>query len=143
MILQIIYGFFATIGFGILFNVPKKYIIEAGFSGAIGWAGYLLMMHISKSTIAATFIASIFIGIMGEFFAKRTKNPVTIFIIPAIIPLVPGVASYKTIKALIDGKNKEALSLGILTAGIALAISSGLILVISFFRIRSQKQSWK
>lgn len=139
MILQMLYGFLATAGFGILFNVPKKHIVETGLFGAISWAGYLVMMQLYGSSVAATFIASVLIGIMGEFFARKTKNPVTIFIIPAIIPLVPGVTSYKTIKALIDGRNKEALGLAILTAGIALAISSGLILVISFFRLRRQK----
>lgn len=139
MILQMLYGFLATAGFGILFNVPKEHIVETGLSGAISWAGYLVMMQLYGSSVAATFIASVLIGIMGEFFARKTKNPVTIFIIPAIIPLVPGVTSYKTIKALIDGRNKEALGLAILTAGIALAISSGLILVISFFRLRRQK----
>ncbi len=140
MIFQILYGFLATTGFGILFNIPKRHIVEAGISGAIGWAGYLTIMRVYGSSVGATFIASVLIGIMGEFFARHTRNPVTIFIIPAIIPLVPGVTSYKAIKALLDGRNKEALELGILTAGIALAIASGLILVISFFRLRGQKQ---
>ncbi len=139
MILQILYGFLATAGFGILFNIPKDHILEAGISGAIGWAGYLFVMQLYESPIFASFIASVFIGIIGEFFAKNTKNPATIFIIPAIVPLVPGVTSYKTIKALIDGRNREALSLGILTGGLALAIASGLILVISFFRIKRQR----
>lgn len=139
MILQILYGFLSSAGFGILFNVPKKHIFEAGLSGAMGWAGYLFMMRIYASPIAATFVVSIFIGIIGEFFAIKTKNPATMFIIPAIVPLVPGVASYRTIKALIDGNNKEALEHAILTGGLAVAISAGLFFVTSFFRIGRKK----
>lgn len=139
MILQVLYGFLATIGFGILFNIPREQIKEVGFSGGIGWGGYIIIMNIYSSPVAATFVASILIGIMGEYFARRTKSPVTIFIIPAIVPLVPGITSYRAIKALIDGKNKVALELGLLTAGIAIAIASGLILVISIFRIRRQR----
>jgi len=60
-------------------------------------------MQIYSSPIAATFAASILIGIMGEIFAKKLKNPSTIFTIPGIIPLVLGITAYKTIKALIEG----------------------------------------
>lgn len=139
MVREIIYGFLATIGFSILFNVPRDHLVEAGVSGAVGWAGYLIMMNVYNSPIAATFTASVLIGIMSEYFAKRTKNPSTMFIIPAIIPLVPGLQSYQTIYALLEKKNELALSLGILTVGLALAIASGLILVISFFRIKRRK----
>lgn len=139
MILQILYGFLSSAGFGILFNVPKKHLFEAGISGAVGWTSYLIMMQIYPSPVAATFVASVFIGIMGEIFARRTKNPATIFIIPAIVPIVPGAASYRTVKAFIDGRNKEALELAILTAGLAVAISAGLFFVTSFFRIKRKK----
>lgn len=136
MILQILYGFFATAGFAFLFNVPLNSIIISGISGAISWAGYLLVIKIYPSAIAATFIASLFIGIMGEIFARKMKNPSTIFVIPGIIPLVPGAYSYRTILAIIQGNNKQAFGLGLQTIGIALAIAAGLMFVISFARIK-------
>ncbi|SNX53737.1 threonine/serine exporter family protein [Thermoanaerobacterium sp. RBIITD] len=136
MILQILYGFFATAGFAFLFNVPLNSIIISGISGAISWAGYLLVIKIYPSVIAATFIASLFIGIMGEIFARKMKNPSTIFVIPGIIPLVPGAYSYRTILAIIQGNNKQAFGLGLQTIGIALAIAAGLMFVISFARIK-------
>lgn len=136
MILQILYGFFATAGFAFLFNVPLNSIIISGISGAISWAGYLLVIKIYPSVITATFIASLFIGIMGEIFARKMKNPSTIFVIPGIIPLVPGAYSYRTILAIIQGNNKQAFGLGLQTIGIALAIAAGLMFVISFARIK-------
>lgn len=139
MILQVVCGFLAAAGFGILFNVPQNCLIASGISGAIGWLGYLVAMNIYPSSIAATFVASVLIGIVGELFAKRLKNPSTIFTIPGIIPLVPGITAYRTIKALIDSDNELALSLAITTVGMAIAISSGLIFAISFFRIRQRK----
>ena len=139
MILQVLYGFLATAGFGITFGVPTNCLVASGISGVVGWLGYMIAIKIYPSTIAATFVASVLIGIMGEFFAKRLKNPSTIFTIPGIIPLVPGITSYRTIKALIDGNNELALNLAILTVGTAMAISTGLIFAISFFRIRKRK----
>ncbi|HHV74515.1 MAG TPA: threonine/serine exporter [Thermoanaerobacterium sp.] len=136
MIQQIFFGFLATAGFAFLFNVPSDAIVVSGLSGAVGWAGYLLVMKIYPSTIAATFIASLLIGIMGEVFAQRKKYPTTIFVIPGIIPLVPGAYSYKTVLAIIQGNNKQAFDLGLQTIGIALAIAAGLMFVISFARIR-------
>ncbi|MBE0069162.1 threonine/serine exporter family protein [Thermoanaerobacterium thermosaccharolyticum] len=138
MILQILYGFFATAGFAFLFNVPFDAIVVSGLSGAIGWAGYLLSMKIYPSIVAASFIASLFIGIMGEIFAQKKKYPTTIFVIPGIIPLVPGAYSYKTVLAIIQGNNKQAFDLGLQTIGIALAIAAGLMFVISFSRIKKR-----
>lgn len=136
MIQQIFFGFLATAGFAFLFNVPIDAIVVSGLSGAVGWAGYLLVMKIYPSTVAATFIASLLIGIMGEIFAQRKKYPTTIFVIPGIIPLVPGAYSYKTVLAIIQGNNKQAFDLGLQTIGIALAIAAGLMFVISFARIK-------
>lgn len=136
MIQQVFFGFLATAGFAFLFNVPSDAIVVSGLSGAIGWAGYLFVMKVYPSTIAATFIASLLIGIMGEIFAQKKKYPTTIFVIPGIIPLVPGAYSYKTVLAIIQGNNKQAFDLGLQTIGIALAIAAGLMFVISFARIR-------
>lgn len=138
MIYQLIYGFIATAGFAILFNLPSNAIFVSGISGAIGWAGYLMMMYIYPSPILSTFIAAIFIGIMGEIFARKFKNPSTIFVIPGILPLVPGAYSYRTILAIVEGNNKQAITLGLQTIGIAIAIAAGLIIVISFARIKKQ-----
>lgn len=136
MILQLLYGFLASAGFAFLFNVPLNCIIISGISGSVGWAGYLIVIKIYPSVIAATFIASFFIGIMGEIFARKLKNPSTIFVIPGIIPLVPGAYSYRTVLAIIQGNNKQAFQYGLQTIGIALAIAAGLMFVISFARIK-------
>lgn len=136
MIFQLIYGFLATVGFAVLFNLPKNAIIVSGISGTIGWAGYLIMMYFYPSTILSTFIAAVLIGIMGEIFARKFKNPSTIFVIPGLLPLVPGAYSYRTILAIIEGNNKQAITFGLQTIGVAIAIAAGLIIVISFARIK-------
>jgi uncharacterized membrane protein YjjB (DUF3815 family) len=43
MLLRIIFSFFATGGFAIIFKTPKKSIFFAALTGALGWTIYELV----------------------------------------------------------------------------------------------------
>ena len=87
MILQIISAFFATFFFAVLFNVSKKELIYCGLVGAIGWLIYLFIFKLSNSIIFSNFISALSISIMSRILAKLRKMPISIFLIPGIIPL--------------------------------------------------------
>ena len=40
LILHFIYSFFATVGFAVVFNTPKKSLIYGGLCGGTGWTVY-------------------------------------------------------------------------------------------------------
>ena len=42
IIKQFIFSFMSTIGFAILFSIPKDSIIKSGIVGAIGWIFYYI-----------------------------------------------------------------------------------------------------
>ncbi|HHP50635.1 MAG TPA: threonine/serine exporter [Moorella mulderi] len=135
MLLQFLSALTATAGFSILFNIPPRAIGAAAFSGALGWTGYLLIREIHGSPIMATFVGALIIGMMGEVFARTLKNPTTVFVIPAMLPLVPGGSAYRTMLALMQGRESEAIFLGLQTIGMAIALAVGLVMVASFARL--------
>lgn len=135
MILQIICAFIATLGFGILFNVRDKNLFFASFGGALGWLAYLISMNISSSPMVATFIASIVISSYAEIFSRVLKNPVTLFLICALIPLVPGSGMYYTILAAVQGDVMLSLNKGIETLSVAGTIALGIITVSTLSRL--------
>lgn len=135
MFLQVVYAFFATIAFAVVFNVPKDELVSNGISGALGLFCYLYFYKLSDSKTLASFIAAIAIGICGEVYARLHKKPVTMFIVPALIMLVPGAGSYYTMISILQQKYKDALKYGIETGTIALAIAAGLLLVTSSVKI--------
>ena len=126
MVLQIICAFIATLGFGILFNVRDKNLFFASLGGALGWLAYLISMNINGSVMLSTFIASLVISIYAEIFSRVLKNPVTLFLICALIPLAPGSGMYYTILAAVQGDIMQSLNKGIETLTVAGLIALGL-----------------
>jgi len=121
----------ATIGFSLFFNIPKKSIHYAGITGAIGWTVYMYINITTEGLVFANFIAACIVAILGEVFARIDKKPVIVFVIPGIIPLVPGLGMYNTMNYFIQENYDLAISTGITTGLVAGAISLGLILVSS------------
>lgn len=135
MILQIICAFIATLGFGILFNVRDRNLFYASLGGAIGWITYLIAINLNNSVMLTTFIASVVISIYAEIFSRVLKNPVTLFLICALIPLVPGSNIYYTILSVVQGDIMQSLQKGIETLSIAGLIALGIITVSTLSRL--------
>ena len=86
------------------------------------------------SNIVGTFFASIVVGILGELFARHFKKPATVYIIPGIVPLVPGAGMYYTMLALVEKDFSLAANRGTETFFLAAAISIGIITSTSLSR---------
>lgn len=141
--LHFIYSFISTIGFSVLFNVPKKSLFYAGITGAIGWSLYVYTDNITFSASFSNFIASIMVAILGEVFARIDKKPVTVFVIPGIVPLVPGYGMYLTMINLINDNFNKAATTGIDTLFKAGSIVMGIILVSSIAKIIKKSKAKK
>lgn len=130
-----VYAFFAALGFAVLFNIPRREMLFAGISGALGWFFYELMQEAGVSIIFASFIGALFVGISAELFAKLRKQPATVFVVPGIIPLVPGYGLYFSMLNVIEQNYDEALRVGFETLMIAVIIASAIILSTTFGRL--------
>lgn len=125
----------ACISFGIVFNVPKKYLILSGIGGAIAWISYLISLKLTQSAVLACFVGALAVGLFGELSAIFKKAPVPIFIIPGIITLVPGANMYYAMLYLIKGDFAAASAQGSKALLIAGAIACGLIIMTSIFKV--------
>jgi uncharacterized membrane protein YjjB (DUF3815 family) len=127
IIKQFIFSFLSTIGFAVLFSIPKGSIIKSGIAGASGWVTFYISSMYFESHVAGTFFAAIVVGILGELLARYYKKPATVYIIPGIVPLVPGAGMYYTMLALVEKDFYTAANKGTETFFIAAAISIGII----------------
>lgn len=128
IISQFLISFFATVGFAFLFKLSKEAIFSAGIVGAVGWCVYFSSSLIFHSVISASFLGALTVGILGEIFARIEKKPATLFIIPGIIPLVPGGGLYYTMLYLIEKDFSKAATKGVESFFIAAAIAIGIII---------------
>lgn len=134
MIEQIIVAFFASLGFGIIFNIKGKKLIYAAMGGAISWFVYLFLIQNGVSTILSLFSSSIIFSIYSEICARFLKTPVTTVIVCALITLVPGAGMYYTMYETITGNVSGSLELGLNTLASAGALALGVIFVSTITR---------
>jgi len=92
---------FAALGFAILFNVPPRTLVIVWLLAAVGGLTKLLMLHFDIGVVMASFGGASVIGILSIPAAHNKHAPPLVFAIPAVIPMVPGVFTYKMILGLI------------------------------------------
>lgn len=127
--LQIVAAFIMVLSFGAMFQAPKKALFLLGLTGMISWSGFLIAQALTQNTVISTFFASLLVGISGELFARLRKQPVTVFVIAGIIPLVPGIAAYNTMLYMVKGQYIDGMKAGIDTLMMAGAIAIAIAIV--------------
>lgn len=136
LIINSIYAFFSSLGFGLIFNIKGRNLFFASLCGALGWFVYLFSAEfIVSSEDFNYFLAALCIALFSEISARKLKTPVLVFLVCGIIPLVPGGGMFYTMLETLKGNTSEALSLGCNTLMIAGSIATGLVLVSSFTKL--------
>jgi uncharacterized membrane protein YjjB (DUF3815 family) len=143
MMLPSLYAAVATLSFCILFNIKGRSMYIASFGGGLGWFIYLLFQSFQASSTTSLFFASIALGIFSEVMARVIKTPVTTFILPALIPLVPGGGMYYTMLETVQGNIYSSLEMGLETLSNAGALAVGIVFVSSITRIINHLKSKK
>lgn len=127
LLYQFILSFFASMGFGILFNAPRRALMQCGLTGAAGWLVYYIFINMDVNQILASFAGGIVLTAVSIFNSRKMKMPIVIFITCGIIPLVPGGTAYQAMRNVVLEDYQLAFSYGIEAALIASAIALGII----------------
>lgn len=129
LIIQFIFAFFGTLGFTLIFNVPLRHIPTASAVGGFGWVAYQIAMATGASIPIACFWGACIVGLTSDISARLFKEAATIFVIPGVLPLVPGAGTYNTMLAVVQGDLQKAASTGVQTLAMAGAIALGLLVM--------------
>jgi len=137
-------SFLTALGFSVLYNIPRKTMIPAGITGAIGWTSYFFLVnYLGTVDFLATIIASFLIAFASQIFARNFKTPVIIFTLPGLIPLVPGGSAYNMMRAFVEGYMNLGLEYGMSTFLTAGALALGLSLNGVVFQLFTSKSIFK
>jgi uncharacterized membrane protein YjjB (DUF3815 family) len=138
-LLQCFWAFLATAGFAVVFKAPLRDLPIAATGGALAWGTCLLSQAASGSEALAYLSASIAVGLYAETAAALLKRPASLFILCAIIPLVPGGGMYYTMFEAVSGNGELAAALGFQTLILAGSIAAGLAIASAIARIFTMK----
>ena len=138
LILGTVGSFIAIVCFAVLLECPKKYLPYAGIIGAVGGGVYLLSMEWNTEAVMASFLSALVIAFMSHTFARVLHAPVTIFLIPGILPTVPGAGMYRIIYCIMADEPGKSAYYFIQTLEIAGMIALAIFLVGTFFKVMKQ-----
>ena len=130
----------AAASFSVLLHQPRNTILVSSLVSVLGYGVFLLL----RQTTLAYFLASLLIGLSCELSARLMKRVATLFVTGAIIPLVPGVGLYRTMRFIVDGQYSQAVQTGAATllgiCGIAMAITISSVLFSAFWHSKTKKR---
>jgi uncharacterized membrane protein YjjP (DUF1212 family) len=149
---KFIFGGITSLGFALIFNTSKRAMWTVFILGATGYyIKYLLFVGCDINLIISIFTATTFVGISAMYFAHKTHTPPIIFMIPAVINMIPGLLSYEFMMGMIDWISGEkgskpsvevviqTFSYGISTFFILFALAFGIAFPIIVFNSKSVK----
>jgi uncharacterized membrane protein YjjB (DUF3815 family) len=125
---QVLLAAGVTIGFGVLFNIPRNTLIPCGLIGILGHLTRFTLRSLGLSNEVATFGGALVVGIVGYWTAKRMNRPRLVFTVTGIISMVPGIPAYETViffsRSDILSGLQSAVRAGLATAAIAVGLST-------------------
>lgn len=126
--IQILTGAIGTFGFALFTHIRTKLLPAATVGGLLAWAVYLAVYHFSPNLFLSNLVAAIAVYIWSEIMARIMKAPVTIFLVPGIIPLLPGSYLYYATLALLNKETAQFQSYGISTIAVTMGIACGIVI---------------
>ncbi len=135
LIIQFIVCMIATISFAIVFSAPRSELVFCGISGALGWIFYLIVSEAGGGATLGNLVGSFALTFFSRAIAVKRKNPVTVYLVAGIFPLVPGAGIYYTSYYLIMNNMSMFSKYGLLTIKTAGAIVMGIIFGMAFPQI--------
>lgn len=142
IILKIIAGAIATLGFAILFRLKPSHWPFAVLDGLFACICYFAFTELFGGNFLPNLLAAFVVAAFADLFARICKAPSTVFILPGCIALVPGGTLYYAMSNLLSENRSLALENFLVTLTVGIAIGGGIIAA-SLLRVAIQAVSKK
>ena len=118
-----------TAGNAILFNVPRSALLWSALAGLMGWAVQVRVGLTGISPAAGALLGALTVSLTGEALARARRMPALVFVVPGILPLVPGTRAFQAMLALLRQQHTQAAIDGaqalVAAGGIAVGLLMG------------------
>ena len=138
--IQLLSAFVGSLGFCLLFGLRRKLLFPAALGGLLAWAVYLATENALHISFVSNLFAAGFSVLWADVMARILRNPTTLFLTPAILPLVPGGTLYEAMSYAVRGDAELAKSFGSRTLNTALAIAAGICIMLAWHELRPKNK---
>ncbi len=95
----------ASLGFAMVFNVPRKTLVYCAIGGSITLSLRNLFVLYGSSLELSAFFASTIIGIIALYWSRKYNIARPTYTVASIIPIIPGTFAIKSMIILINMNN--------------------------------------
>ena len=139
ILLQSLGAFGGTLGYAIMLNAPHKTVLPASLTALLGYVIYAVLFLLTPvGEISSYFIATVVIAVICELEARVMRMPSTIFLLTALVPLVPGYTFYCAMLALVEDNTGSFAAYGVEAVQIVAVIAIGAAVTSVLFRTMSE-----
>ena len=122
-------AFFGTVGFAMLVHIPKRSWLVSGLIASFSYLVYWAFLRLGLSDPSSIFLGSLFGCLAGQLCARKMKIIGTVFLMSAVVPVVPGLGLYRMMAFLGQNRIADGANMGIhamiTVAMIALGLGAG------------------
>ncbi len=123
-----------ALSFAILFNVAPRHLVFGSLCGLLTYAVYYTVEFFTAGeAFPAAFISTMIAALFAEVASRVRKAPTIVFLIPGVIPTVPGGALYRAMRALLLFDFSGAGEALLTTLQVGLGIAGGIMTVSIIF----------
>lgn len=127
-LLHAVISFAATVGFGVITNIPARTLLPAGGTGALAWLVYVAATQRFGGVVMPNLLAALTIGLVANELARHIHAPVNLLYIPSLVSLVPGALIYESMKDFTLGHTAAAQGRLVQTLTIGMALAAGFVI---------------
>jgi len=125
-LVRLVAGFVGVLGFAVLFSTPIQIALVAATLGAVANVGRLAMVDAQVMPAVAAVVAAIAVGFGAYAVSERMRAARVTLTVPAVLIMVPGASSYRSIAGVIDGDTLSAIQNGVQAVSVVVALAIGL-----------------
>lgn len=116
---------------GVAYRLPPGLLLPTALAGGVGYAVLAAVSSATDSPVIGSGCGCVVVGLLAGVAGRRLDAPVVALVVPAISPLLPGLALFEALQQLVEAKGGSVGTgiAGLLGAGaVALSIGTGVVL---------------
>ena len=118
-----------------MYGLRSKKLVYVAIGSALSWLLYLLLMNAGLVEVLCYAVAAGVGTVYSETMARIIKTPVTAFVIPVNVALVPGAALFYSLLALMQRDVARFLDRGKYALSVSCAMALGIFVATMIFKL--------
>lgn len=122
LLVRLTASFVGSATFAVVFKANRRHVVFGGLNGLFTYFVYYAVFYLLESAFAAALLSTAIAAVFAELLARKRRAPANVFLIPGVIPTVPGSNLYFFMRNMLEAN----LAVAVAELGTALSVALGI-----------------